>query len=84
MLEEGRVDFIASDAHNITSRPPGLSKAYEFVDKRLGKEAADKMVHVNPLQVIRNLPLIAKSPRIKTKMQSEKGGNFWSIFRKSK
>jgi protein-tyrosine phosphatase len=27
MLDEGRVDIIASDAHNIRSRPPGLSRA---------------------------------------------------------
>ena len=40
MLEEGRVDIIASDAHNITSRPPGLSKARDFVFERFGQETS--------------------------------------------
>lgn len=84
MLDEGRVDFIASDAHNITSRPPGLSKAHEFVETRLGKEAADKMVLTNPLKVMHNQPLVAKSPRTKSTVRNEKGRKFWSFFQKSK
>ena len=84
MLEEGRVDFIASDAHNITSRPPGLSKAYAYVEKLLNKEIADKMVLKNPTHVIKNQPLIAKPPRIKAKLQDEKRKSFWSVFQKSK
>lgn len=84
MLEEGRVDFIASDAHNITSRPPGLSQAYEFVERRLGKKAVDKIMIANPSRVIGNLPLTAKSPRTKAIVQNKTARNFWSYFRKSK
>lgn len=84
MLEEGRVDFIASDAHNISSRPPGLSKAHEFVERRLGMKAADKILYTNPLQVVRNLPLTAKSPKTNAIMKTGNARNFWSYFRKSK
>jgi protein-tyrosine phosphatase len=83
MLEEGRVDFIASDAHNISSRPPGLSKAYECVEKRLGSEAACKMVDTNPSLVLQDKPLVAKSPRTKTTIRQNKGKKFWSFLNKS-
>lgn len=82
MLEEGRVDFIASDAHNASSRPPGLSKARDIVEERLGKEAADKMVLHNPAQVIRNKPLIAKLPRTEATIQNEKSKGLSRFFRK--
>ena len=84
MLEEGRVDFIASDAHNIASRPPGLSKARDFVENLLGTEAADKMVLNNPTLVIRNLPLIAKSPRTKATTETPRSKSLWSFLSKSK
>ena len=44
MLDEGRVDIIASDAHNIRSRPPGLSRACGVIATRLGNETAMMMV----------------------------------------
>ena len=63
MLEEGRVDIIASDAHNSRSRPPGLSKARDVVVQKLGEDEAQKMVQGNPDRILKNLPLIEKPPR---------------------
>nr|MBR4279997.1 capsular polysaccharide biosynthesis protein [Clostridia bacterium] len=41
MLRRGMVHFIASDCHNMSSRPPCLGQAMEKVNKRLGQEALD-------------------------------------------
>lgn len=57
MLEEGRVDIIASDAHNLGARSPGLSKAWEIVETRYGKELAVEMMISKPLQILRDLPV---------------------------
>ncbi len=54
MLDEGRVDIIASDAHNLAGRAPGLSKAAEIVARRLDEAEADRMVRLSPLAIMKN------------------------------
>jgi protein-tyrosine phosphatase len=41
ILKEGLADFVASDAHNCKSEPPGLSDCHTYVKKRWGEEYAD-------------------------------------------
>jgi len=36
LLENGGIHFIGSDCHNMTSRPPQMSKAFEAIEKKLG------------------------------------------------
>ncbi|OFW82251.1 MAG: hypothetical protein A2201_05490 [Alicyclobacillus sp. RIFOXYA1_FULL_53_8] len=43
-LEQGRISLIASDAHNITSRPPTLVQAYERIGTRLGQSTVDQLI----------------------------------------
>lgn len=59
MLDEGLVDIIASDAHNIAGRPPLLSPAREAVARRLGEAEANAMVIDRPAAILQNavLPL---------------------------
>lgn len=57
MLEEGRVDIIASDAHNLDTRRPGLSKAWEIVETRYGNELAVEVMVRKPALILRNLPV---------------------------
>ncbi|MBF8807266.1 MAG: hypothetical protein IC227_01160 [Enterococcus lacertideformus] len=38
MLKAGLVDYIASDAHDVTKRPFELKEAYELIDKKMGKD----------------------------------------------
>lgn len=38
MLYNRGIHFIGSDCHNLTSRPPRLSRAFDYIEKRLGKE----------------------------------------------
>lgn len=61
MLDEGRVDIIASDAHNHGSRPPGLSGARRIVAERFGDGLADEIFIRVPTSVLQNLPV---APRL--------------------
>lgn len=52
MLSEGRVDLFASDAHNLTGRPPILSKAYAAVEAALGADEAQRMFVDTPYRIL--------------------------------
>lgn len=43
MFENGMVQFIGSDCHNLTSRPPKIAKAYETIQKKFGEYYLSKM-----------------------------------------
>ena len=43
LLEDGVVQFLGSDCHNTTSRPPQLGKAVEVIRKKLGDDYLDQM-----------------------------------------
>ncbi|MBI3668680.1 MAG: exopolysaccharide biosynthesis protein [Acidobacteria bacterium] len=51
-LDEGRIHFFASDAHNVDSRPLRLRQAYEIVAKRRGEQAAQALFRDNPLAAL--------------------------------
>lgn len=53
-LRKGIVDVVASDAHNDTSFPPVLSKAYSLIVKNYGTEYANKIFHYTPLAILKN------------------------------
>ena len=48
LLERRWVHFLATDAHNVTSRPPRLSEARDVVAKKYGADYAESLVTVNP------------------------------------
>ena len=43
LLQEGVVQFLGSDCHNLTTRPPVLGKAAEVVQKKLGDDFLNQM-----------------------------------------
>lgn len=43
MLEEGYIDFVASDSHNVTTRSCNMRLCYEMLKGRYGAEIADDM-----------------------------------------
>ena len=45
MLRLETIDFIGSDSHNMTSRPPMLGDAYETIGKKLGAEFVSQFVY---------------------------------------
>ncbi|MCF6117291.1 hypothetical protein L2449_10270 [Mesorhizobium muleiense] len=57
LIDEGRVDIIASDAHGATRRRPGLSQAVAVAAKRCGEDEARNMVLKRPGEILANRPL---------------------------
>ena len=55
LLKEGLVDFVATDAHNTSSRPMCLRDAYSFLEKYYGQDMADRLTWKNQIAVIPNL-----------------------------
>jgi protein-tyrosine phosphatase len=74
MLSADLVDFVASDAHNCTHRPPDLSKAYEYVSSRYGADRAHALFVENPHSALWGKP-IAVRPMVRRKVFGFLG--FW-------
>lgn len=43
MLQQGKIHFLGSDAHNLTDRAPNLDQAAEVITRKLGKEILEEM-----------------------------------------
>src|SRR6185437_3914822 len=56
-LRAGAVHFIASDAHNITSRPLRLKQTYDHVAKQYGEKMARALLVDNPRAAFDGEPL---------------------------
>lgn len=52
LLDAYLIDLIASDAHDLSQRPPQLSACYDYVSNRCGKEYADDLFWNNPLHIL--------------------------------
>jgi len=57
LLDAGLVHFIASDAHGVRRRPPGLERARRLVAGRWGEDLAQHLVSHNPGAVVADRPL---------------------------
>lgn len=57
LLDLGLVHFLASDAHDLSLRPPGLSVAAREVAKRWGDGVAELLTVTNPRAVLDDRPL---------------------------
>jgi len=51
LLKRNWVNFLASDAHNLTSRPPNLGDGHRALVKDYGQEVADRLCIDNPRAV---------------------------------
>ena len=56
LLAKRWVHFLATDAHNVSSRPPRLSEARNVVAKKYGQQYADSLVTANPMAVFNGTP----------------------------
>jgi protein-tyrosine phosphatase len=56
MLCEGLAHIIATDAHDMTSRPPILSQGYACAERLVGQEEAERLVQTRPLAILENKP----------------------------
>lgn len=78
LIETNQAHFVASDAHNIRSRPMLLSPAYRLVQEEFGREKAETLFRLNPGKVVKGISLDIPYPEpIKKRRQSK-----FSFFRK--
>ena len=55
MLDEGLCHVLATDAHNVSTRPPHLASARAMVEQRLGAAEATNIFEIRPMGVIDNV-----------------------------
>ena len=55
LLKDGIVDFVATDSHNMSTRPICLRAAYDFLEKNYGEEKADSLTWRNQISIFPNL-----------------------------
>lgn len=71
-LDAGAVHFLASDAHNTSSRPPGLKEAFMEVARSRGETMARALCEKNPMAAFQGkelpfVPRLAEPPVAKKK-----------------
>ena len=64
MLDDGIVNVIATDAHNLKSRPPLLAEGRDAAAKWVGEEEACRMVQERPQAVLGNLEPASVEPAL--------------------
>jgi protein-tyrosine phosphatase len=52
MIGKGYIHVVASDAHDSQRRPPLLSRCYEYVSKKIGRDLANWLFIENPHKII--------------------------------
>lgn len=62
LVEAGLVHFVASDAHDLEFRPPGLRRAFEHVVRRHGPEPARRLFITHPRAVVDDRALDMAAP----------------------
>jgi protein-tyrosine phosphatase len=55
LLDEGSVHVVATDAHDVSRRPPDLSRGRDLAAMRVGEDEAQHMVLTRPAAVLRNI-----------------------------
>jgi protein-tyrosine phosphatase len=61
LLENRWVHFLATDAHNTTSRPPKMREAHDMVAEKYGPEYAHALCVGNPLAAFKGKPLMPQA-----------------------
>jgi protein-tyrosine phosphatase len=75
-LADGAVHFIASDAHNVTSRPLRLKETFEWVAKTHGEDVARALLVDNPRAAFEGqpLPFVPEVSEDSSKKSDSRGG----------
>lgn len=77
MLAEGLVSIIATDTHNVTSRPPLLAEAMTVAQGEVGLDEARHLVVTRPLCVLDNSPLESVPPILVPYAAKTEQTSFW-------
>ena len=62
MIRRRCIHFLASDAHDLSYRPPDLSRAYRRLTELVGEDEARRMVRDNPEAVLEGREIRAPEP----------------------
>ena len=54
LVEDGYIDVLGTDAHNMTSRPPQYRKAAEWIEKKCGRARLRQLAEENPRAILEN------------------------------
>jgi protein-tyrosine phosphatase len=57
LMERALVHFVASDGHDTVDRPPVLSEAYRYVEKKFGDARAEALFVTNPRATLTGEPI---------------------------
>jgi len=62
LVDANLAHFVASDAHGVDKRRPGLRRARRAIARGWGETAADRLTHTNPQAVIENRKITLMKP----------------------
>ena len=77
-LENRWVNFLATDAHSMKSRPPRMLEAHAIVAKRYGQSYADLICIGNPAAVFNGTPLPMQEEPLHLYEDMEAKSSWWS------
>jgi protein-tyrosine phosphatase len=84
-LEKNWVHFVATDAHNLETRPPRMREAFDIIAEGYGQETAERLCVQNPLAVFNGQNLLPQPEAAGlyedfTKPAKRKSGFFERLF----
>jgi protein-tyrosine phosphatase len=82
MIERRCVHVLASDAHDLSYRPPGLEKALARLTELVGGEAAQRMVRDVPAAIVEGREIRVDPPLAVEDLPRKRGG-FLGFFGRS-
>jgi protein-tyrosine phosphatase len=77
LLAKRWVHFLATDAHNTTSRPPKMSDAHDLVAEKYGPDYAHLLCVSNPLAAFMNNALPQQPEPLDLYKEEESGRSWW-------
>jgi len=69
LLDEGHVQILATDAHDVQRRPPDLARGRDMAAKRVGEAEARNLVSVRPMGILSN------HAQVPVSLRSQPGGD---------
>ncbi len=77
LLRQNWVHFIATDAHDLSSRPPKLREAYDLVAEKYGAETAERLCVSNPRAAFFGEPMPLQPEPEGVYLESRKSSGFF-------
>lgn len=82
LIEQNKIHFLATDAHNLDSRPPRMKEVFEQVSKQYGTATAERLCINNPRAAYFGEPM-PPQPITHENLSVQKSKGFWARFRRA-